>query len=271
MIRCGGLLLGLLLLPLAPAAGQITSPAGEDGPAAEPDVRLATGTPAASAICLGLDEGQETARKQLDEAKSFFDPLAFTCDGDLLDAEEGFAPLLRRRGQESFRPYDDSNRAELAPAIHLRSTALYMRSNYQIVRIDCEYLPADDSDGLGNPKPKRGRVVLDFQNEYIKPDRGKFELALGAADCGFIAEWLEEYSPGEVTGKLPFDPEGEVIPHAGKSIFEAVDIGGRHSLFHRYGSLGVLPDPPSDAIEGRLDQLMAYFANRAKESGRKVR
>lgn len=259
------LLLGLCLLPLAPAAGQAIP---EDQPAAEPAVPAAA-TPVPDPVCIDPDEGQEAARERFDEEKSFFDPYAFTCDEDLLDAEAGFAQLFRRRGQESFRPYDDSDRAELTPAIHLRSAGIYMRGDYQIVRIDCEYLPAD-RDGFGNPKPKQGRVIVDFRNQFVEPDRGKSELALGAADCGFIAEWLGEFDPGDVTGKRTVDPMGEIIPHAGKTIFEAVDIGGHYSLFHRYGAIGVLPDPPSDAIENRLDQLMRYFANRAKESSRKI-
>lgn len=220
--------------------------------------------------CAELDEDEARAFEALDDQSNFFDRLNYDCDADWLDAEQRVGPQFRHLGQESFAQYSRLEGDDNFAFRRLRRVSFYGGDDYHLVRIDCKFSKERDSYGLTTLKPEQGKVRVEFHNVYHTPKVSKRELRLGSADCGFISEWIDEYSPDDLEARLETDPEGDIVLHGGVIFFESLDSDGAYNFTERLGSWEYLPNKESDRVEKRIIQLMSYFENRANEGGRKI-
>jgi hypothetical protein len=217
------------------------------------------------------DEVDEEEIDKIDTQKSFFNNLDFECEQMWLDAEQGFASKLQKLGEESFRPYSDPliRRDDAAPIIRIRKMSLYDHGDHKLLRLDCDFIRAKEKNAYPDWESKGGRFLVDYHNRYVKPTVVRRELRLGAADCRYIAELLEEVDFSEIEQLQPADPEGPIILHAGTSWTEAIEQDGSYKAFERYGGLTYFSSKKSYAAEEKLWRLLNYLEERTTETGKR--
>lgn len=219
-------------------------------------------------ICDDID-WEQTGK--IDEKNSFFDRTKFECEQDWVDAENSFAPLLKRLGQSSFRPLVDlqADGKKRKPSLHIRKINLYEYGNYRFFDIRCTSETEKKEPFSWDWIPNGGTAVLEYRNNYIKPSHLRRSLKMSAADCRFFNDFLEDSPAFLIEERPPIDENGPIILHAGSTLFEVIDSEGVYINFLRKGASTYIPDAESDAAEQALRRMLVYFEDRTQESGRR--
>lgn len=225
---------------------------------------------------LPCDAADSADIDEVDKERSFFNHVKFECEEDWLRAEQYVAPVLKKLNEESFRSYADKKSTSYGspPTLRVRWLRRFDYDGHNLHRLDCEYEPValNDPPSLPQWEPKGGRFLVDFLvNNYFGSAAGRRELKLSKADCQYVHDLLEEYSPNDVEEDPPLDPEKPIVMPATSSMVESIDDVGVYHQFRRLEGYSYVVGQESELAETQLRLLMSYLADRTKEAGKKVR